>query len=250
VGTTEQLHGDGAVPAFAQVVLRHSADAALLLHPTDGVVYASPAVAHVIGIDPNEFFGKLAADWVHPDDVESAITQRRLAASAGHSGPTLIRGRHGDGTHHWFEAEWWHLATDHTVLHLRDAQRHRSAIEAMRDELTRTTALLEHSQEITFTVHPDDDHVLHMGAAGRRLLGLPTTGSLPRHWRDIVDPADHAAFAMLLLHARDLGTEAIGTVHLIDGTATVPVIVRVHDLTADPRVAALAVIGLRRPVGS
>lgn len=245
VNDRDRTHDDSTVPAFEQVVLRHSADAALLLHPTDGVVYASPAVAHVIGIGPNEWFGMRAADWVHPDDVEHAIGHRRIAASAGHSGPALIRGRHGDGTYHWFEAEWWHLATDHTVLHLRDAQRQRTAIEAMRDELTRTTALLEHSREITFAIHPTDDRVLHAGPAARRLLGMPASGSLPSHWREIVDPTDHATFSLLLLEARESGTEAVATVGLTDGTTTWPVIVRVHDLTADPRVAAVAVFGLR-----
>lgn len=237
------MHDDGTVPAFEQVVLRHSADAALLLHPNDGVVYASPAVAHVIGVEPTDFLGMLAADWVHPDDVESAITQRRLAASSGHSGPTLIRGRHGDGTHHWFEAEWWHLATDHTVLHLRDAQHLRSAIESMREELTRTAALLEHSREITLTIHPGDERLLHAGPAARRLLGLSASGALPHHWRDIVEPADHGVFSLLLLQARERRSEAMSTVRLTDGANTWPVIVRVHDLTADPRVAALAVLG-------
>ena len=233
------------VPAFAQVVLRHSADAAILLHPTDGVVYASPAVGHVIGVDPHDFLGMLAADWVHPDDVADAITHRRLAAAAGHSGPVLIRGRHGDGTYHWFEAEWWHLATDHTVLHLRDAQRHRSAIEAMRAEMSLAHALLEHGQEISFTIAADGERMLHAAGATRRLLGLTSSGPLPDHWSFIVHPDHHVAFADLLVHARGRRTAATGTITLTEGTDTWTVAVRVHDLTTDPRVGALAVLALR-----
>lgn len=236
------------IPAFEQVVLRHSADAALLLHPTDGVVYASPAVAHVIGVSPHDFLGMLAADWVHPDDVADAITQRRLAAAAGHSGPVLIRGRHGDGSYHWFEAEWWHLATDHTVLHLRDAQRHRTAIEAMRAEMSLAHALLEHGHEISFTIAPDGERVLHAGGATRRLLGLAPSGPLPSHWSSIVHPDHHATFGDLLVHARTHRTAATGTIDLTDGSTAWRVDVRVHDLTTDPRVGALAVLALRRSV--
>ena len=233
------------IPAFELVVLRHSADAALLLHPTDGVVYASPAVDHVIGIAAREFLGLLAADWVHPDDVPDAIAQRRLAAAAGHSGPILIRGRHGDGTYHWFEAEWWHLATDHTVLHLRDAQRHRGAIEAMRAEMSLAHALLEHGRELSFTVHPDSGAVVHLGGAMRRLLRLDPGPTPTAHWSSFV-VADHRdSFAALLHQARAQRTAAHGTVALTDGTEEWMVEARVHDLTADPRVAALAVLALR-----
>ncbi len=241
----EQMGEREGIPAFEQVVLRHSADAAILLHPTDGVVYASPAVAHVIGVPPHEFLGLLAADWVHPDDVANAIAQRRLAAAAGHSGPILIRGRHGDGTHHWFEAEWWHLATDHTVLHLRDAQRHRSAIESMRAEMSLTHALLEHGQEISFTIAADDERVLHAGTAMRRLLGIAPDGPLPNHWSVVVHPDHHVAFTDLLTHARGRRAAATGAVVLTHGTDTWPVDVRVHDLTTDSRVGALAVLALR-----
>ena len=83
--------------AFESLVLRHSADAAMLLHPTEGVVYASPAMAHVMGLPPEQFLGMYAAQWVHPDDVEVAIGQRREAEVQGHSGPIELRGRHGDG---------------------------------------------------------------------------------------------------------------------------------------------------------
>ena len=233
------------IPAFEQVVLRHSADAALLLHPTDGVVYASPAVDHVIGIAAREFLGLLAADWVHPDDVADAITQRRLAADAGHSGPILIRGRHGDGTFHWFEAEWWHLATDHTVLHLRDAQRHRGAIESMRAEMSLAHALLEHGQELSFTVHPDSGAVLHLGGAMRRLLRIDADPAPGEHWSSVVAAGHRDTFADLLQRARGQRTAVHGTIALTDGNEEWMVDARVHDLTTDPRVEALAVLALR-----
>lgn len=134
--------GPQGVRAFEEVVLRHSADAAMLLHPVDGVVYASPAMEYVTGLPDSEFLGNLAADWVHPDDVELAIQQRHLASLAGHSGPTVLRGRHGEGGYRRFEAEWWHLATEHTVLHLRDVEARCVVIDQLQADLAAAQARL------------------------------------------------------------------------------------------------------------
>lgn len=123
------------VRAFEDMVLAHSSDAAMILHPEDGVVYASPAFDYVTGIPAVQFLGMQAAEWVHPDDVEIVIVHRQEAAVHGHAGPVVIRGRHGDGTYHRFEAEWWHLVTDHTVIHLRDTSRFHAA---MAPSVTRT----------------------------------------------------------------------------------------------------------------
>lgn len=114
--------------AFEDMVLEHSSDAAMILHPVDGVVYASPAFEYVTGIPSVAFLGMKAGEWAHPDDVDLVIEQRREAVVNGHSGPVVVRGRHGDGTYHRFEAEWWHLATDHTIIHLRDTSRQHGAI--------------------------------------------------------------------------------------------------------------------------
>lgn len=114
--------------AFEDMVLAHSNDAAMILHPVDGVVYASPAFDHVVGIPSVQFLGLTAAEWVHPDDVDLVISHREAAATDGHAGPVVIRGRHGDGTYHRFEAEWWHLITEHTVIHLRDTSRFHASL--------------------------------------------------------------------------------------------------------------------------
>ena len=68
--------------AFEELVLQHSNDVGLLLHPKYGVVYASPAVEHVLGFTVEHFLGMLASSWVHPDDVPLAIEQRQPAPDA------------------------------------------------------------------------------------------------------------------------------------------------------------------------
>jgi PAS domain S-box-containing protein len=227
----------GSVAAFEEIVLRHSADAAMLLHPRDGVVYASPAMAHVIGIDPADFLGKFAGEWVHPDDVGSAIEHRRQATTAGHSGPALIRGRHGDGTFHWFEAEWWHLSTEHTVMHLRDAQRNHTAIEHMSRELGLARAILEYSDELVIVVQ-SEWRVAQSSPSCTAVLAASHSDLEGKDWRSFVHPDDHESLLAAMQRSSASKSSAIRVQVRFRHRTNVWFAVQctVRDLTNDPRV--------------
>lgn len=231
----------GGFAAFEEVVLRHSADAAMLLHPRDGVVYASPAMAHVIGLPPDDFLGKFAGEWVHPDDVASAIEHRRMAVVAGHAGPALIRGRHGDGTYHWFEAEWWHLTTDHTVLHLRDAQRNQTAIEHMSHELGMARAILEYSDELVLVVDQVSRQIRHASPTCTGVLAGTNLEIVDKDLRAFVHPDDRDAIEAAMVRSNGVNGAKGSAVrlqlrlkHRTHGFFDVHCTVR--DLRNDPRV--------------
>lgn len=225
----------GTIPAFQDIVLRHSTDAALLLHPTDGVVYVSPACEHVTGLRSTQFLGMMAADWVHPEDVPAAIEARRAADDDGHCGPMLLRGRHGDGSYHWYEAEWWHVATNHTVLHVRDVQRQQAAITATVNDLALLTAALEHSGTVAMVVDHAGSLRLLGGSAGT--LGWPARERTPSTWWSLVHPEDHRRFAATIVDA-----PASAVVHFGDGRGNWSAWkVRSVDLQRDPRAGAIIV---------
>ena len=136
---------DSTSSAFLDQLLRHSSDAAIVVHPQYGVIYASPAVTYVLGISPTAFIGRMAADWVHPDDVSSMLENHEAAVSSGHAGPIIIRGLHEDESWRYFEAEWWRPGdgdfSGGTILHFRDVTpRHMAELEfawqAQHDSLT------------------------------------------------------------------------------------------------------------------
>jgi PAS domain S-box-containing protein len=215
--------------AFEEVVLQHSNDVGLLLHPKYGVVYASPAVEHVLGFTPQHFIGMLASSWVHPDDVPLAIEQRQLAGRNGHSGPVQLRGLHSDGTHHWFEAEWWHLANDHTVLHLRNVDHRREMADDIARHAARTVTLLEHSAEVVVVVEPATGVVTPLGDAFVRLAGSDAESIT---WQSLLPTESHGSFAALLSGAATNTTMSIG------GTSYT---CRAVDLRDQPAVAGIAV---------
>lgn len=115
---------DSTSSAFLEQLLRHSSDAAIVVHQEYGVIYASPAVTDVLGVSPTAFIGRMAADWVHPDDVSSMLENHEAAVSSGHAGPIIIRGLHEDESWRYFEAEWWRPDEGNfsggTILHCRD----------------------------------------------------------------------------------------------------------------------------------
>ena len=162
--------------AMNEAVLRHSSDAAIVVHPERGVVYASPAIRHVLGIDPETFIGRMAADWIHPDDVEEVVRQRAVASVAGHAGPLVIRGRHADREWRYFEAEWWapsqSAEIEGTILHLRDVSERETALAvAVRDE-ARLEALLREASEVVIVTDPDDRPPTYVSPSVTRLLGF------------------------------------------------------------------------------
>jgi PAS domain-containing protein len=198
------------------------------------VVYVSPACEHVTGLPSNRFMGMMAADWVHPEDVPSAIEQRRLADEDGHSGPTLLRGRHGDGDYHWYEAEWWHVATNHTVLHIRNAQSQQAAITSAVRDLALFTAVLEHSGTVAMRVDPAGPVRFLSGSAAA--LGWRAGVPAPSTWWSLVHPEDHRRFTATVLG--DPSRDAI--VHFSDGDGGWRAWrIRTVDLQRDPRVGAV-----------
>ena len=165
--------------AFEELVLQHSNDVGLLLHPKYGVVYASPAVEHVLGFTVEHFLGMLASSWVHPDDVPLAIEQRQLDARHGHSGPVQLRGMHSDGTHHWFEAEWWQPDTNDigTILHFRDvSEREEARAAADRSEARLNALLLEAADVVVLNLRGltamTDAFVIASGTSDTHVRGV------------------------------------------------------------------------------
>ncbi|MFM7508257.1 MAG: PAS domain-containing protein, partial [Actinomycetota bacterium] len=146
----------GLDPAAA--ALYHSADAALILSPTRGVVWASPATENVLGLTSSELLGAFATDVIHPDHVALAIHHRQVALKNGRSGPEEIQGRHGSSGYRWYTAEWWSARSgdgsepELVVMHLRDAEEVRDARSAVLRSEARLLRLYRTSVDITMII--------------------------------------------------------------------------------------------------
>jgi len=125
-----------------------------------GVVhYASPAAQRLLGVAPEQLLHTSVFDWLHPDDVATALAELASVIDFSNSGEeTVSRVRHADGS-------WRHLAmlannclTDPAVagivLNVRDVSgraRAEEALRALNAELEQRVQLrtleLEHARD-------------------------------------------------------------------------------------------------------
>ncbi len=173
-------------------VLRHSADAALIVEPGRGVVWASPAVETVMGLRPEDLIGTKAADVVHPDDVAIVLHHREVATQQGRSGPEEIRARHGAEGHRWYEAEWWQVdsgGSPSIILHLRDAEASRTARAAIARSEARLLRLQRTSVDITMVLTPEGT-TSYLSPSVERILGWEADHVVGGDPFDLVHPDD------------------------------------------------------------
>ncbi len=85
-------------------LIEHSSDTTLVLDGTQLCLFASPAVTDLLGYLPSEIVGTVAADLVHPDDVERVqdYLHQRLQTPQS-TASVQFRMRRRDGS--WCEAE-------------------------------------------------------------------------------------------------------------------------------------------------
>jgi diguanylate cyclase (GGDEF)-like protein/PAS domain S-box-containing protein len=187
-GTT----GAGLQPdvAFLTALLRHSSDAAVVIAPSRGVIYASPAIADVLGVEPDSFIGRMAADWVHPDDVPAVLAHREAASVTGHAGPIIIRGRHADQSWRSFEAEWWQPGdgVEGTILHFRDVSTREEARAAADRSEARLNALLLEAADVVFVLPRDGAGLTYVSPSVTRVMGWPADHAARMRWAEVIHP--------------------------------------------------------------
>jgi diguanylate cyclase (GGDEF)-like protein/PAS domain S-box-containing protein len=127
----------------------------------------------VLGWEPDEVVDRAALSFLHPDDVEVAAANLvRTVEDDEPEDPTLVRVRHRDGRHLWFEIVGGVLAHDpalapaHVVLtlrlvhgreerHLASGRARRDAQLALRRSEERFRALVLHATDDITVIGPD-----------------------------------------------------------------------------------------------
>ncbi len=67
------------------------------------VVFMSPAITPILGWKPEDFVGRLATEFWHPDDQAEAIALRHRINHGEAGGTHVMRMRHVDGSYRWME---------------------------------------------------------------------------------------------------------------------------------------------------
>ena len=79
-------------------LVEHGSDLVCVVGEDGGIIYASPAVARVLGLEPHDLEGVPVADLVHPEDLDRLIEQApAVVATPGMSPVFDARVAHTDG---------------------------------------------------------------------------------------------------------------------------------------------------------
>ena len=79
-------------------LVEHASDLVCVVGEDGGIIYASPAVARVLGLEPHDLEGVPVADLVHPEDLDRLIEQApAVVATPGMSPVFDARVAHTDG---------------------------------------------------------------------------------------------------------------------------------------------------------
>jgi PAS domain S-box-containing protein len=93
-----------------RLLVENSQDLVTVVKPDGKIMYVSPSVRNLLGYHPDELVGEDALRFVHPEDLETARANLRLAAeSEGVRRYSLQRIRHKNGTWKYHEASAFNL---------------------------------------------------------------------------------------------------------------------------------------------
>ena len=142
-----------------RALIENSADIVALLNPAGGITYASPAVARILGYDPEEMIGRNAFDWVRPEQLER-VAEHLAEALRNPGQPEFVQAeaRAKDGTWRVFEGTMTNClgvpGVEAIVVNVRDMTEQERAQEALRVAEGKFRTLVEQLPAITYIAEP------------------------------------------------------------------------------------------------
>lgn len=130
-----------------RALVENSSDGIALLDAEGTILYSSPAIRRILGLQPEEFAGRCIFSLIHPEDLETVRECFRFVlGNSGRTAPaTDVRYRHRDGTWRYIEVIRANRLDDPAVgaivANYRDVTERRLALESV-DQMRRQYELL------------------------------------------------------------------------------------------------------------
>jgi PAS domain S-box-containing protein len=133
-------------------LIENALDAITIIDESGTVIYESPALARMLGSEPNEKTGGSGFAAVHPDDMADAANAfARLIKDKGSTIHAEVRAQHKDGSWRYLEVTGRNLldnpAVNGVVANTRDITERKLAEAALREREEHFRALIENSKD-------------------------------------------------------------------------------------------------------
>ncbi len=174
--------------AFFLALSQRASDLALVGDPDARILFASPAVEHVLGWDPADVL--LVEPWrfVHDEDRTSAMQAFSSVLDRGGTRTLLIRVLEAGGTWRWMDVTMTNLldtAVGGVVANLRDVTERVEAERALRRSELRYRAIADTAQEGIWAATPDGT-TLYANGRMAQILGVPLSALYERQLGDVL----------------------------------------------------------------
>ncbi len=137
-------------------IIEHTTDGLILVDEDARIGWASPAAEDVMGHPLETMLGSSVLDYVHPDDLETAIPALLHTMEGVPNGlPTLLRARHADGGWRWVEAVAKQVESDTdqgAMFSLRDVTARVAAEAAVRQSEIRYRTVVQNSYDVVAVI--------------------------------------------------------------------------------------------------
>jgi PAS domain S-box-containing protein len=161
------------------------------------IQYASPSNESVVGYKPEDLLGKPVLNFMHPDDLNRAITtfqtfQAAINASLG--GKFEFRFKHADGRYLWVEIVGKPLFDDMgmvagAIFGGRDITERKMAEEALKQSEEKYRSLIVNLNDVIFTVNAEG-YVTYISPVVERFAGYKDVEIIGKPFMHFVHPED------------------------------------------------------------
>lgn len=177
-----------------RALVENALDVSVIANSDLTVRYVSPSVERMLGYKPEELIGKVAVDFLHPDDVGDIEKEMDdFAGNPGHPVYTEVRFRHKDSSWRMLEAVTNNLTRDPTVnavvINARDVTERKQAEEALRQREEHFRALIENSLD-GVTIISTEGTILYESPSAERIVGYKQDELVGRGVFDFLHPDD------------------------------------------------------------
>ena len=177
-----------------RALVQESTDVVILCDSSGVMTWVSPAVRHVLGLDPDELVGTNGTDLTHPDDLE-AMAERLGPVYAEPGARQVGEARYRDvhGAYRWMELTVTNLLEDErvggVVVHARDVTERREADRLLRASEERFRAMAQASPIGVFQQDAAQG-CTYVNARWQEITGRSMDEAAGDGWKQTVHPED------------------------------------------------------------
>lgn len=200
-------------------LIENGSDIILVVNRGGSFEYGAPSIENILGYHPDEYLGKRARDFIHPDDVEEVkriIEQRKEVP--GTSPAFVIRVRHQSGAWRYFEVIANNMLNDPNVcgivVNARDITERKTAEEKLNKAHQELKAIFQALPDLFFLLD-NDGTILDYNTSRLSELLVPPERFLGKKIRDILPEPAARIVENALAEVREKGSLTVTEYTLI-----------------------------------